>query len=76
MSITLDRIIDTRSKLWYTESVSWRGTANGYFRSFSDKGCEVVTRMLKYFANKGMIKLSRGTIEIINEKKLEATTEG
>ncbi len=31
---------------------------------------EVVTRMLKYFQNEGMVKLSRGTIEIINADKL------
>ena len=33
---------------------------------------EVVTRMLKYFQNEGMVKLSRGTIEIMDKKKLEA----
>lgn len=33
---------------------------------------EVVTRMLKYFQNEGMVKLSRGGIEIIDKKKLEA----
>lgn len=32
---------------------------------------EVVTRMLKYFQNEGMVKLSRGKIEIIDRKKLE-----
>lgn len=37
---------------------------------------EVVTRMLKYFQNEGMVKLSRGTIEIIDENKLIALTEG
>lgn len=31
---------------------------------------EVVTRMLKYFANEGLVKLSRGTIEIIDKSKL------
>ena len=31
---------------------------------------EVITRMLKYFQNEGMVKLSRGTIEIISEDKL------
>lgn len=31
---------------------------------------EVVTRMLRYFQNEGMIRLSRGKIEIIDEKKL------
>ncbi len=32
---------------------------------------EVVTRMLKYFANEGLVKLSRGTIEITNIKALK-----
>ena len=31
---------------------------------------EVVTRMLKYFQTEEMVKLSRGTIEIINESRL------
>lgn len=37
---------------------------------------EVVTRMLKYFVNEGLISLSRGTIEIIDRKGLEKITEG
>ena len=36
MPITLDRIVDICPKLWYTKSISWRNTANGYFWSFSD----------------------------------------
>ena len=32
---------------------------------------EVITRMLRYFQNEGMVKLSRGTIEIADAKKLE-----
>ncbi len=36
---------------------------------------EVVTRMLKYFQNEGMVKLSRGAIELTDAKKLEALTE-
>ena len=32
---------------------------------------EVVTRMLKYFADEGMVRLSRGVIEITDEKALE-----
>jgi CRP/FNR family transcriptional regulator len=31
---------------------------------------EVVTRMLKYFQNEGMVSLNRGVIEILDEKKL------
>jgi len=32
---------------------------------------EVITRMLKYFQNEGMVKLSRGTVEIIDAEKLK-----
>ncbi len=33
---------------------------------------EVITRMLSYFQKEGMVKLSRGTVTILNEKKLAA----
>ena len=33
---------------------------------------EVVTRMLRYFQNEGMVKLTRGTVEILDEKALRA----
>ena len=33
---------------------------------------EVVTRMLRYFQNEGMVKLTRGTIEIVDDKKMRA----
>ena len=36
---------------------------------------EVVTRMLKYFQNEGMVKLTRGTIEITDLKALEVIGE-
>ena len=32
---------------------------------------EVVTRMLRYFQNEDMIRLTRGTVEIIDRKRLE-----
>ena len=31
---------------------------------------EVVTRMLRYFQEEGLVKLSRGVVELIDEKKL------
>lgn len=31
---------------------------------------EVITRMLRYFQNEGMVKLTRGTVQIVNEEKL------
>ena len=33
---------------------------------------EVVTRMLRYFQNEGLVKLTRGTVELVDEKKLRA----
>ena len=35
---------------------------------------EVVSRMLKYFANEGIVKVSRGGIEILDKKRLRALT--
>lgn len=32
---------------------------------------EVITRMLRYFQSEGMVKLSRGTVTILNKEKLE-----
>ncbi len=37
---------------------------------------EVVTRMLRYFQNEGMVRLSRGTVDIIDAEKLEALCNG
>ena len=36
---------------------------------------EVITRMLKYFQNEGMVKLSRGTIELADKTKLIELSE-
>lgn len=33
---------------------------------------EVVTRMLRYFQNEGLVKLTRGTIEITDFKRLQS----
>ena len=36
---------------------------------------EVVTRMLRYFQSEGMVNLTRGTVEIVDEKRLEKLQE-
>lgn len=33
---------------------------------------EVVTRMLRYFANEGMVELTRGSITVLDKKRLQA----
>ncbi len=37
---------------------------------------EVITRMLRYFQNEGMVRLSRGTVEITDTEKLRKTEKG
>lgn len=37
---------------------------------------EVVTRMLKYFQNEGLVRLGRGSIELLDEARLEQLAEG
>ena len=36
---------------------------------------EVITRMLRYFQNEGLVKVSRGTVEILDADALEALSE-
>ena len=36
---------------------------------------EVVTRMLRFFQNEGLVRLTRGTVEIIDRKKLSQLAE-
>ena len=36
---------------------------------------EVVTRMLRYFQSEGMVKLTRGAVELVDEARLEALAE-
>lgn len=36
---------------------------------------EVITRMLKYFQNEGIVAINRGTIEILDDKKLNQLAE-
>lgn len=36
---------------------------------------EVITRMLKYFQNEGMVRLSRGTIKLLDTKKMKSLCE-
>lgn len=36
---------------------------------------EVVTRMLRYFQSEGMVRLTRGSVDIADSKKLRALCE-
>ena len=59
-------IVETNSlKITHEKIAAHLGTAR-----------EVVTRMLRYFQSDGMVKLTRGTVELTNRKALEALSEG
>lgn len=49
----------TQLKLTHEQIARYMGSAR-----------EVVTRLLKYFSNEGIVKLSRGSVTILNKKKL------
>lgn len=36
---------------------------------------EVVTRMLRYFQDEGLVRLSRGTVELLDQERLQALAE-
>ena len=36
---------------------------------------EVITRMLRYFQNEGMVKLSRGMVTLLDQSKLKALVQ-
>ena len=55
---------DSQLKITHEKIAAHLGTAR-----------EVVTRMLRYFQSEGMVKLTRGSIEITDEGKLEALCE-
>ncbi len=55
------RLEDTTSlKLTHEKIANHMGTAR-----------EVVTRMLRYFQNEGMVKLTRGAVEVLDPERLE-----
>ena len=37
---------------------------------------EVITRMLRYFQNEGLVKLTRGSVIVEDRKKLRTLSEG
>ena len=51
-------------KITHEQSANHMGTARA-----------VVTRMLRYFQSEGMVKLTRGTIELADEKKLQGLAD-
>ena len=68
--------LDKRVAAFLLEEVSIEGTSHlklthETIANHLGSHREVITRMLRYFQNEGMVQLSRSSIEITNAKKLE-----
>ena len=68
--------LDKRVAAFLLEETSIEGTnrlkiTHEYIANHLGSHREVITRMLRYFQNEGMVKLSRGVVEITDVDKLE-----
>ena len=72
--------LDKRVAAFLLEEASIEGTdklkiTHEYIANHLGSHREVITRMLRYFQNEGMVKLMRGTIEIVDANKLQELSE-
>ena len=72
--------LDKRIAAFLLEEISIEGTdtlkiTHEIIANHLGSSREVITRMLKYFQNEGMVRLSRGTVEITDAEKLEELCE-
>ena len=72
--------LDKRVAAFLLEETSIEGTnrlkiTHEYIANHLGSHREVVTRMLRYFQNEGMVKLSRGVVEITDTEKLEELSD-
>ena len=68
--------LDKRVAAFLLEEASIEGTdklklTHEYIANHLGSHREVITRMLRYFQNEGIVKLSRGVVEITDTEKLE-----
>jgi len=72
--------LDKRVAAFLLEEASIEGSdrlkiTHEYIANHLGSHREVITRMLRYFQNEGMVKLSRGVVEITDAVKLEELSE-
>ena len=72
--------LDKRVAAFLLEEASIEGTdklkiTHEYIANHLGSHREVITRMLRYFQNEGMVKLSRGVVEITDAEKLEELSD-
>lgn len=72
--------LDKRVAAFLLEEASIEGTGklkitHEYIANHLGSHREVITRMLRYFQNEGIVKLSRGVVEITDTEKLEELSD-
>ena len=72
--------LDKRVSAFLLEEASIAGTdrlkiTHEYIANHLGSHREVITRMLRYFQNEGIVKLSRGVVEITDTEKLEELSD-
>ena len=72
--------LDKRVSAFLLEEASIEGTdrlkiTHEYIANHLGSHREVITRMLRYFQNEGIVKLSRGVVEITDTEKLEELSD-
>ena len=72
--------LDKRIAAFLLEEASIEGTdklkiTHEYIANHLGSHREVITRMLRYFQNEGIVKLSRGVVEITDTEKLEELSD-
>ena len=71
--------LDARLAIWLLDEVA-RGGSRTIYATHDEiarhlgSAREAVSRMLKYFAREGLVSLSRGSVEIIDVKRLRRLT--
>ena len=72
--------LDKRVAAFLLEEASIEGTdklkiTHEYIANHLGSHREVITRMLRYFQNEGIVKLSRGVVEINDTEKMEELSD-
>ena len=71
--------LDTRLAIWLLDEVARSGSKTIYathdeIARHLGSAREAVGRMLKYFAREGLVELARGSVELIDVKRLRLLT--
>ena len=73
--------VDRRLAIFLTDEIAKTGSedvrlTHDQIARYMGSAREVVSRMLKYFAQEGWVKLYRGGVQVLDRKKLQEIARG